>query len=217
MRRWGAGGGVAVLAGVAVVLFGASIGIAGPAGSSPGGAAGETPRLTTVEGGLNAVPATDPADAGTLTPAGSDTQPLKEPAPVEPLSELPPVALTDPVAPVPGVVFGLEPLRSVSVSEVPGSAAAPALRVSVVVRNDTPDAVNLRSVHVELTAGAQHLQAHGRPDPGGRSFPDSLPPGAGATGDFLFAVPADQRTLVKVCVGYATGVPAVAFVGAAPR
>ncbi|ANP74110.1 hypothetical protein [Cryobacterium arcticum] len=217
VRRWGAGGGVVLLVGVAVVLFAASLQIAGPAGSPPAGATGETARLTSVEGGLSAVPVTAPPDAGTLTPAGSETQPLIEPVAVKPLAELPPVSLTAPVAPVPGVVFGIEPLQSVTANVVQDGAAVPALRVSVVLRNDTPDAMNLRSVQVTLSVGAEQLPISGRPDSDGHSFPDSLLPGAATTADFLFAVPVDQRAVVKVCVTYAAGVPAVAFVGSAPR
>ncbi|QYF72854.1 hypothetical protein [Cryobacterium sp. PAMC25264] len=217
VRRWGAGGGVVLLVGVAVVLFAASLQVAGSGGAPPAGATGETSRQTAVDGGLSTVPVTAPPDAGTLTSAGSETQLLIEPVAVKPLAELPPVSLTEPVAPVPGVVFGLEPLRSVTAGVVQDGEAVPALRVSVVLRNDTPDTMNLQSVQVAMSVGAEQLPISGRPDSDGRSFPDSLPPGAATTADFLFAVPVDQRALVKVCVTYAAGVPASAFVGSAPR
>lgn len=132
--------------------------------------------------------------------------------------ELPPVPLTEQVAPVPGVVFEIGALRSVDVVDpAPGEDAAPALRFAVTLRNDTDATVSLGSTFVNLYAGTQQLPMPGLPEPDGATLPERVAPGSSATGVFRFAVPVEDRSSVKIAVDYAVGVPRVVFAGSAPR
>lgn len=189
-RRW-QGVGLLGISGIAVVLFVASLWQAGSSGAS--------------QPGVTAEPS-------------ARTQAPELPATSAPLVELPPVPLTEQVAPVPGVVFGIDALRSVEVVDpVPGEAAAPALCLTLTLRNDTDTAVSLGSTVVNLYAGPGHRPMPALPAADGAALPEWVAPGASATGDFVFAVPAEDRALVKIGVDYAVGVPMVVFTGAAPR
>lgn len=181
------GVGVAGIVGVAIVLFVATVW--GPDGEG-------APRVDTA------------AVASPVKPAAATTVTL----------ELPPVPLTEQVTPVPGVVFGIGALRSIDVVDpAPGADAAPALRFAVTLRNDTDATVSLGSTFVNLYAGTHQLPMPGLPEPDGAVLPERVAPGASATGVFLFAVPVEDRSSVKIAVDYAVGVPRVVFAGSAPR
>ena len=148
--------------------------------------------------------------------AAAVMSPAAPPAGASKTVELPPVPLTVRVAPVPGVVFGVGALQSVDVvNPAPGEAAA--LRFALTLRNDTDTTVSLRSTLVNLYAGTGQHPMLGLAQADGVPLPDTVSPGATATGVFLFAVPIEDRSSVKIAVDYAVGVPRVAFVGAAPR
>ncbi|TFC07205.1 hypothetical protein E3O42_00210 [Cryobacterium adonitolivorans] len=158
---------------------------------------------------------------GTGSPSQAGTSAVARraaPAAATATLELPAVPLTEHVSPVPGVVFGVGGLRSVGVDDpAPGEVGAPALRVAVTLRNDTDTTVSLGSTVVNVYAGTHQLPMPGLSESAGAPLPEQVAPGATATGVFLFAVPVEDRSSVKIAVDYAAGVPRVVFAGAAPR
>jgi hypothetical protein len=199
-QRWQRAG-VAGIAVVAIVLFGASLWLAEEDASS----------VTVVGSAGSKVPAAAPSHPASGGAVGS----LERSAITAPLAELPPVPLTEQAAPVPGLEIGVAALAAVDSMPV-GGQIGPALRVTVTVQNDTDAAVSLRSTVVTLSSSSAEPSRPGLPDPAGVEMPSSVAPGARASGDFLFAVPVEERALVRVGVAYATGMPAVVFSGAAP-
>ncbi|MGY4858327.1 hypothetical protein [Cryobacterium sp. AP23] len=149
-------------------------------------------------------PAAPPRSGAQGSPSGSAA-----------LSELPPVPLTEEVAPVPGVVFSIDGIEAID-----GGLAAvgtPGLRFTLTVRNDTDAVVALGSATVRLYAGTPLQPATNVADPGGVPLPPNLEAGVMGLGVFDFAVPAEQRSQVRIVIEYAAGVPIVVFEGAAPR
>lgn len=219
-RRWrwiGIGG----VTGVAVLLLAATVWLSQGGGSPVAGATGAASAEATTD---PAPP--DPGGPATGSPPGSSEQPAPatgEPAP-DPtddsvlLAELPPVPLGEQVAPVPGVVFGIDALEPVEgIAQGPGEVGGPALRFTLTVRNDTDAPVSLLSTVVNLYAGSEQLPMVDLREPGAVPLPEEVAVGASVTGVFVFAVPPEQRDQVKVGVDYTVGVPIVVFEGPAPR
>jgi len=222
-RRWQRLG----LAGVittAVLLLGATFWVSQGGGSPVSGATGAaSPDASESDPAAAPDPTEPPA---TITPAPSAAPGTDAPAPEEseapvevpPLAELPPVPLTEQVAPVPGVVFGIDSLEAVDgVAQGPGEVGGPALRFTLTMRNDTDAEVSLAATVVNLYAGADQLPMVDLREPGGIPLPETVAAGATVTGVFIFAVPTDQRDQVKIGVDYVVGVPIVVFEGSAPR
>lgn len=219
-RRWrwiGIGGvvGIAVLLLVATVWLsqGGGFLVAGATGAAstagppsgattpdPGVTAPETPSAPAESSAATEEPAPDPTDSAV------------------PLAELPPVPLSEQVAPVPGVVFGIDGLESVEgVAQGPGEVGGPALRFTLTVRNDTEAPVSLVSTVVNLYAGSEQLPTVDLREPDAVPLPEDVAAGASVTGVFVFSVPVEEREQVKVGVDFTVGVPIVVFEGSAPR
>ena len=218
-QRW-LGVGVLGVSGVAIVLFLASLWLSAGGGTAQAGATGVA-RLGAP--GLSESATLDPPD--TLTPheaasvtSGAEPQALEPDAVDPPLVELPSVPLTEQVAPVPGLVFGIGVVRPVDVPDpARDDAGAPALRFSVSVRNDTDAPVALESTTVSLYAGAQQLPMAALPESSRGMLPARVAAGATVTGLYVFAVPAEAMSSLKVVVDYAVGAPRVVFVGSVPQ
>ncbi|WP_130177269.1 hypothetical protein [Cryobacterium sp. SO1] len=218
--------GVLGVSGVAIVLFVASLSLTAGGRSAEAGATAVT-RLGSPA--LSESVAADPPD--TLRPdesasvtAGAEPEALEAFAAESPLVELPSVPLTEQVAPVPGLVFTIGAVQSVDVinpaegegeGEGEGDVVAPALRLSVTLRNDTSARVSLESTAVSLYAGTPLLPTTALPE--SQMLPEWVAAGATVTGLYLFAVPAEDRSSVRVVVDYAVGVPRVVFAGAVTR
>lgn len=218
-QRW-QGIGVLGVCGVAVVLFVASLWLVAGGGSAQAGA---TAGARVAAPALNKSATLDPPD--TLTPdeadpvsAGAEPQTLEPFATESPLVELPSVPLTEQVAPVPGLVFSIGTVRSIDViDQAQGDVVAPALRLWVTLRNDTNDTVSLTSTAVSLYAGSHQLPMTALPESRGGTLPAWVTAGSTVTGVYQFAVPAEERSSVKVVVDYAVGAPRVVFAGSVPR
>lgn len=162
---------------------------------------------------------TAPSASPTATPSPGETAP----PPAEGVQPTPPptqepVALTQPAAPVPGVVFSIANLEAVEgVANGPGEVAGPALRFTVTVRNDTAEPVSLTYTIVNLYAGPEHAPATEVEEPGGVPFPASVEPGATASGVFVFTVAPELRDQVQISVDYTADAPTLLFEGPAPR
>jgi hypothetical protein len=222
--------GVAVVVSAALLLFGATLWASQGGGLPLAGATGAGTTSPT-----SAVPsAEEPSDAETPVPA--EQPPAEEPVaeepgdgpteapevapPVEaaPLPELPSVPLTEDVAPVPGLVVSIDNLEAVTgEADGPGEVAGPALRFTLVLRNDGDAPVSLESTVVTAYSGPEQTPALDLRGPGGVPLPVEIAPGATVTGVFIFTVPLEDRDQVKIGVDYTVGVPIVVFEGVAPR
>jgi hypothetical protein len=229
--------GVAVVVVAALALFGATLWVSqggGPPLAGATGAGTTTPTPVTTSAELQrtaetpepedpalAVPTPEPPAAPSEEPAPEEgTEPPAAEPPVEAaaLPELPPVPLTEDVAPVPGIVVGIDELESVTgEAQGPGEVGGPALRFTLTLRNDGDTAVSLESTVVTVYSGPDQIPAQDLMGPGGVPLPAEIGAGATVTGVFVFTVPPDNRDQVRIGVDYTVGVPIVVFEGAAPR
>lgn len=222
--------GLAAVVVVAGLLFGATLwvsqGGAGPlAGATGASTATPAPTPDAAQPVAETPPPTEPAEEPVVPPSD---EPAVE-APVEPestepavdaapLPELPPVPLTEQVAPVPGVVVSISSLEAVEgEAQGPGEVAGPALRFTLSMRNDGDAPVSLTSTVVTVYSGPEQTPAVDLRGPGGVPLPEEVGPGATVTGVFVFTVPPEERDQVKIGVDYTVGVPIVVFEGSAPR
>jgi hypothetical protein len=163
---------------------------------------------------------TPPADGETAPPAAAPdpSAPPADPGQPAPPPAPDPVTLTEPAAPVPGVTFAVSGLEAVEgAANGPGEVAGPALRFTLSIRNDTPEAVSLASTVVNLFAGPDQAPATDVGEPGGVPLPETVAPGQSAMGVFVFTVPVESRDQVRISVDYSVDAPVVLFEGAAPR
>jgi len=217
-QRWQ---GIAALGvcGVAVVLFVASLWLVAGGGSAQAGAPAEArvaaPALS--ESASRDAPDTLTPEEAVPVTAGADRQTLEPLRRESPLVELPSVPLTEQVAPVPGLVFSIGAVRSVDVTDpAQGDVVAPTVRFWVTLRNDTNATVSLTSRAVSLYAGTPQLPMTALPESSG-TLPAWVTAGSTVTAPYQFAVPAEDRSSVKVVVDYAVGAPPVVFAGSVPR
>ena len=185
--------------------------------SSASRTAAPTPSPTISSSPTNSPLPTAPVlpEASTPDPSAGIGVPSNELAP-PPVQE--PVALEEPAAAVPGVVFTIGELEAVDgEARGPGEVAGPSLRFAVSIRNDTAAPVSLTSTVVNFYYGVDQAPATELAAPGGVPLPSDVAAGGTARGVFLFNVPEDGRDLVQIAVDYSAGVPIVLFEGPAPR
>jgi hypothetical protein len=96
-----------------------------------------------------------------------------------------------------------------------GEIAGPALRFTVQVKNTGNQPVDLDLAVVNAFYGPKNSPAEPLEGPGVVALPQSLKPGATATGRYVFAVPKDKRRHVRVDFRYRVDAPTVVFVGPA--
>ncbi|MGY1809662.1 hypothetical protein ACI8AF_20030 [Blastococcus sp. SYSU D00669] len=197
-----------VLAAVAVVVVAALVALLvvlnddnGTSESAEGGATASSTEPTRDTGVIPNPP--------TPTPTG----------PTENVDQLPPglpeVPLDAPAAVGNGVVATLTGIEAIEgTANGPGNVAGPALRVTVRVENGTAEAITLAGAAINMYYGADRTPASPLDDPSQRPFGiDMVEPGDAAEGTYVFTVPADQRDLVTVEVGYQAGAPLLLFSG----
>jgi len=230
-RKWRWIGLVTVVT-AAVLLFAATLWVSQGAGQPLVGATGagttaptsEAPTAQEQPAAVTTAP-TEPAAEQPAPPSDEPEPVIPEETPTDeipveavPLPELPPVPLTEQVAPVPGVIVSIGDLAAVEgEAQGPGEVGGPALRFTLSLRNDGDDPVSLESTVVTVYSGPEQVPATELTEPGGVPLPGEIAAGATATGVFIFTVPPEQRDQVKIGVDYTVGVPIVVFEGAAPR
>lgn len=173
-----------------------------------------------------------PADTGAAPGAGSTTAPAAPPelapapvtpepaGPTEDATELPPslapVGFEEQAAVGNGITAEVVSMEAIEgTAQGPGNIAGPALRVTVRITNGTADPVSLDGVAVDLAHGTELVPASPLDDPSEAPFAGTVQPSGSAVGVYVFTVPADDRELVSLSVGYQAGAPFLVFTGAA--
>ncbi|WP_342372828.1 hypothetical protein PCC79_01795 [Propioniciclava soli] len=117
-----------------------------------------------------------------------------------------------------GVVVAISSIEAVDGNAIlPGEVAAPAVRVTIVLRNEGSTPVSLGSVVVNGYSGTERTPMESLVSPGGQPFAGSLQPGAEAMGVYLFSIPVAQRGDVTITVDPKAGEPASVLRGDATR
>jgi hypothetical protein len=139
-----------------------------------------------------------------------------EPVPVAPAKVNRPVALDETADFGTGLTVRLVDVEAVKgKAEGPGQIAGPALRVTLQARNESGKKVSLEGSVVDLSYGEGQTPGMRLRGPGTVEFPASVKSGGTAKGAYVFAVPEDQRYLIKVSMSYVASEPTVVFMGAA--
>ncbi len=202
--------------------------LAGCSGAEPTQAAATGTTTTSAQQSSDA-PTADPtsteeASAPTTTAVPSVTASLAVPTPgATPTRELATAAPSPSLAPAPiatptqtyaGVQVSLERVDAVTgEAQGPGELAGPALRVTVVVRNDSPTALPLGSALVNLFYGSGQSPAAPLSGPGVAPFPASAGAGQTVRGTYVFRVPAEGRSDVAIEVFTGSSAPVFVFRG----
>ena len=113
-----------------------------------------------------------------------------------------------------GVVVSLPLMESVGgKATLPGEVSGEALRVTILVRNNSAAAVSLDTVVVNAYRGQDRIPLESLISPGGRPFLGSVLPGAEATGVYLFTIDMSDWDDVTITVDLQAGTPASVFRG----
>lgn len=215
--------GVAVLGGLVwwavAARGGAAAGQPSAPSTSPDGSTGTTTSSPTASASASAsvdptVPppdaADDPTPAKPTTPVDENGTPVPGARP-----SAPPVDLSSPAAPAEGVRVDLASIEAVEgKGTIPGEVGGPALRVTVQVTNRTDAPIDLRGAVANLYYGPDRIPATTLLEPGARSLPDSVAPGASVTGVWVFNVPVADRDVVEIEVDLSADDQVVVFSGA---
>jgi hypothetical protein len=140
------------------------------------------------------------------------------PTPTANASEQAPTPIGDPAETDIGVTVTLSPLKAVDgEGRGVGEVSGPAIQFVVTVANETAADVSLGGVVVNVYYGDSQSPAGELT--GGESSPLPAAVGAGATvsGLYVFSVPNDERSNVRITVDYQAGSPIVVFEGSAPK
>jgi hypothetical protein len=203
-----------MLAVIGVVLL-AVIGVIVWAAVAAAGANGSTSATPTDTGSPTSAPSsTSSPDAAATTAAssadpgaGDDVRATSDPHPFDAPAEI--------ASGVSATVGGMTAVTGVA-SGV-GESGGPAVRFEVTITNDSDEAIDLQNVRTLVDFGPDASPASeltGGPDI--VAFPASLKPGASATAAYVFTVPVESRSDMRVTVDYLASVPFALFVGAAP-
>jgi hypothetical protein len=194
---------VAVIAVVAWVAV-ASAGTTGSATTTPTDAGSPTGEPSPASSRDAATTTTSPsADSGTI----DDVRPTSDPHPFDVPAEIASgvTATVGSMSAVTGVASGV------------GESGGPAVRFEVTITNDSDEDIDLQNVRMLVDYGPNASPASeltGGPDL--VAFPATLEPGASATAAYVFTIPVEDRSDVRVTVDYLVSVPFALFSGSAP-
>lgn len=128
--------------------------------------------------------------------------------------ELEPVAPESVVQAPSGAMISLARIEAVhGEAKVGGEISGPAIRVSVAIRNEGSDPIDLEYVVVNAYSGQDRTPAAPIMQPGGEPFSGSLGSGGSADGIYLFSLDESARDDVVITVDYGVGEPIVVFRG----
>ncbi len=201
--------GVALLAAIGVAI---AIGVGGSGSADPTAGTGTASPART-----DAVPSPGPSASGSAPSSTAPESPAPDGEPEtgpDGRQTLPPADLDDAVAVEGGPRVSVSSIEDVDgEAVVPGEVSGPAVRITVDVENDTDEAIDLTTAVVTLYAGDSGLQANPVSKPAGKAFPSAVAPGRTAEGAFVFELPEDQRSGVRVEVDLSVSDPLIAFEG----
>ena len=100
-------------------------------------------------------------------------------------------------------------------AKVPGEISGPAVAITVEISNDSPNAIGLDSVSVDVQGGGGVPTSPITTDPAS-PLSGVLAPGEKKTGVYVFTMPADVRNGASVTVLYSTDAPVALFTGNVP-
>jgi hypothetical protein len=172
----------------------------------------------------------DPTDAASATPGESGTAAPGEPsataapgeppataAPGEQPAAAPAVPMDESATINAGVTAKISNLEAVEgVAQAPGEVAAPSVRVTVDITNDTDAEVDLSTTVVTAYFGDDQTPALELNEPGASLMPATVAAGGTATGIYVFSIPPDQRQNVRIVVDYSVDVAPLVFEGQVP-
>lgn len=122
-------------------------------------------------------------------------------------------ALDKPVALGTGATVSLSTIETISVeAKLPGETAGPAVRVTVAVKNEGDEPLDVNSAVVTLSAddgGYGVGTTAGDPDP----LQGSVEPGSTVMGTYVFMLDPAKDREVTISVNYAAGDPLAVFTG----
>lgn len=187
----------------------------GGGGASDGGGS-ENPTDPSPEPSAENDPTDPPRDIGIDPQKSRPTEsPAVAPAPSDGSGvELEPVAPEAVVEAPAGAVVHLARIEAVQGQAVAGGEiSGPAIRVSVTIRNDGTEPIDLEYVVVNAYSGSGRTPAGTLMQPGGEPFVGSLSADESAEGVYLFSIAESDRKDVVITVDYGVGEPIVVFRG----
>ncbi|SMQ58288.1 hypothetical protein [Agreia sp. VKM Ac-1783] len=206
---------VLALIGVVLLIVISVVAWAAVSASSGEGSGATTAPATASDAASSAPSPTGSADTPS-TGAGSPAAPSADADGERAMSE--PNAFDAPVDIAPGVSASISSITSVDgVAAGIGESGGPAIRFEVTITNSTGEPVDLQNTRVTVDSGADRVPAgelSGGPDI--VAFPASLGAGSSATAAYVFSVPVEARSDVRIIVDYLASVPLAVFAGAAP-
>jgi cytoskeletal protein RodZ len=155
--------------------------------------------------------------ASSPTPTESATATTPSPTPTANATEQAPTPIGDPADTDIGVTVTVTSLKAVEgEGQGAGEVSGPSIQFVVSVGNGTSADVSLAGVVINVYYGDDQTPAGELT--GGASSPLPGAVGAGATvaGTYVFAIPKNQRSNVRITVDYQAGSPIVVFEGPAP-
>lgn len=127
------------------------------------------------------------------------------------------VALDEPAALDSGVEAHLGELEAVDGQAAGvGEVSGPAVRFAVTLTNKSGKDLPTNNTVVTANAGPDETPVLQLSGPGATSLPATIPAGQEASATFVFLVPPELRTQVRIFVNYEASSPIVAFSGTAP-
>jgi len=211
---------ILALIGVVLVIVISVVAWAAVSASSGEGSGATTAPATTAPATETDAASSAPSPTGSAdtpsTGAGSPAAPSADANGERAMSE--PNAFDAPVDIAPGVSASISSITSVDgVAAGIGESGGPAIRFEVIITNSTGESVDLQNTRVTVDSGADRVPAgelSGGPDI--VAFPASLEAGSSATAAYVFSVPVEARSDVRIIVDYLASVPLAVFAGAAP-
>ncbi|SFR84162.1 hypothetical protein SAMN05428970_2939 [Agromyces sp. CF514] len=166
----------------------------------------------------SASPSAPPATTAPATEAPLPTVPSVAPSAVEQPPPADPVPIDEPAEIAPALTARITSIEAVEgEAQGPGEVAAPSIRVTVEIANETDAQSSLANAAVTAYFGEDLTPAPELREPGGKPFPAAVPAGGTAEAVYIFSVPKSERGDVTIMVDYALEYAPLQFHGSVPR
>lgn len=98
-----------------------------------------------------------------------------------------------------------------------GEISGPSIRFTLTVHNGTKEPITTGSAVVTVRAGENDVPASSVSGPGVVLLPDTIAAGKSGMATYVYLVPVDQRSRVRINFNYDVDYPIAAFEGSAPK